>query len=100
MRTVSVITIGLALILAGCGDAKQSSDPGFDKRFNDNFTTKFVESCVTSASKGGVANDLASKLCTCVAGKVNARFSIREKMTLKAEQLKPFANECKASVAS
>ncbi len=82
------------MLLAGCGSAKRSFDNSFDKSFHE----KFVASCVQSAANSGVAQALAGKLCTCASDKVKQRFSVRQKMSLTKEQLKPILLECKASI--
>jgi hypothetical protein len=85
------VVIGLsALLLASCGDSKKA----FDDSFNKSFHEKFVSSCVSSA--GGVDPALASKLCNCAASKVDEKYSVKEKMGLKNEQLMPIVEECKA----
>jgi hypothetical protein len=81
-------------LLGGCGGPKKS----FEDSFNKNFHEKFVGSCVKSATEGGLAQGLAGKLCTCASDKVNERYSVREKMSLKDEQLRPILEQCKASV--
>ena len=84
-----------ALLVAGCGgEAKK----GFDDSFNNQFHEAFISSCVKSATGGGVEQALASKLCTCASDKVKERYSVKEKMGLKNEQLTPIIEECKASV--
>jgi len=84
-----------AMLVAGCsGEAKKN----FDDSFNSQFHEKFISSCVKSATDGGVAQDLATKLCTCASDKVKERYSVKEKMTMKNEQLTPIVEECKAQV--
>jgi hypothetical protein len=39
---------------------------------------------------------MANRLCTCGADKVDQRYSVREKMSLKQEQLAPIVTECRA----
>jgi len=45
-----------------------------------------------------MAQDLASKLCTCASDKVQKRFSMREKMRLGEQQLRPILQECRATI--
>ena len=94
MLARGLTALAFCALLSGCGGAKKSFDDSFDKNFHE----KFVASCVRSATESGVAQDLAGKLCTCASDKVKERFSVREKMNLKEEQLKPILQECKASV--
>jgi ABC-type uncharacterized transport system auxiliary subunit len=94
MLARGLTALALCALLGGCGGAKKS----FDDSFNKNFHEKFVASCVKSATDSGVAQDLAGKLCTCASDKVKERYSVREKMRLKDEQLRPILQECKASV--
>ena len=84
----------MAALVAGCGDAKKS----FDDSFNKSFHEKFVSSCISSATSSGAPQDLADKVCNCGAKKVDERFSVSEKMTLKQEQLNPIVEECKAEL--
>ena len=84
-----------ALLAAGCsGETKKT----FDDSFNNQFHESFISSCVKSATGGGVEQAMATKLCTCASDKVKERYSVKEKMTLKNEQLTPIVEECKASV--
>ena len=92
MREGTFIVLALAGLLAGCGEAKTS----FDDSFNKNFHEKFISSCVASATKAGAPQDMATTLCTCASDKVKERYSVRQKMTLKDEQLMPIVEECRA----
>ena len=89
-----LIVCVMVALLAGCGDAKKS----FEDSFNKSFHEKFVESCVKSAAEAGAPQDMAVKLCDCGVKKVDHRFSISEKMSLKPEQLSPIVEECRAEV--
>ena len=82
-----------ALALTACGEAKQSVDDSFNKSFHE----KFVSSCVGSASKSGVDQALATKLCQCASDKVAERYSAKEKITLGDAQLTPIVKECRAA---
>ncbi|MFL6736017.1 MAG: hypothetical protein ACJ8F4_03030 [Sphingomonas sp.] len=88
------MALALCALLGGCGGPKKS----FDDSFNKNFHEKFVGSCVKSATERGLAQELAAKLCTCASDKVSERYSVRQKMSLKDEQLRPILEQCKASV--
>lgn len=87
------ILSGLALLAAGCGQAKQGFDDGFNTKFHENF----VSSCVESATKAGAAADMATKLCTCASDKIKERYTVKQKMALKNEQLMPIVEECRAA---
>ena len=95
-RMVTRWTTALALctLLGACGNSKQS-----DENANRNFDLKFVASCVQSATSGGVAEDVASKVCACASGKVRQRYSMQEIPRLTPEQVKPIMAQCKASIA-
>ena len=92
MRTGTGIALVLCALLAGCGEAKTS----FDESFNKSFHEKFIASCVSSATKASAPQDMAAKLCTCASDKIKERFSVREKMSLKNEQVLPIVEECRA----
>ena len=94
MRTIGFTTLALGVLVAGCGGTKESFDDSFNKGFHENF----ISSCTSSATRSGVTQDVASKLCTCASDKVKERFSVREKMSLKSEQINPIVAECRASV--
>ena len=84
--------LGLAALLSSCGKKT------FNEAFNKSFDEKMLSSCSASATRAGVSQALAGKLCTCARDKVDERYSVSEKMNLKDEQLKPIAEECKASI--
>jgi hypothetical protein len=90
------------MLLCGCGSSGNSVDDSFNKAFDDGFNRtfreKFISSCVQSASESGVAQNRADKLCKCGSDKIDERYSVHEKMSLKQEQLKPIIEECKASI--
>jgi hypothetical protein len=88
----STTALALFALLAACSSKSHDS---FDQDFKQNF----VSSCVHSATSSGVAQDLASKTCTCAADKVQQRFSMQQKMHLTKEQLTPVMRECRASIA-
>ncbi|HEX4800153.1 MAG TPA: hypothetical protein VFU91_03145 [Sphingomicrobium sp.] len=92
MITRSTKALVLSTLLAACSSKSHDS---FDQDFKQNF----VSSCVHSATSSGVAQDLASKTCTCAADKVQQRFSMQQKMHLTKEQLTPIMMKCRASIA-
>ncbi|HVU28776.1 MAG TPA: hypothetical protein VHE36_00110 [Sphingomicrobium sp.] len=94
MLARGLTSLALCALLCGCGGPKKS----FDDSFNKNFHEKFVGSCVKSATDSGLSQELAGKLCTCASDKVKERFSVREKMNLKDQQLRPILEECRASI--
>jgi major membrane immunogen (membrane-anchored lipoprotein) len=89
------VSIALALALTACGEAKQ----GFDDGFNTKFHQSFVSSCVKSATEAGAPQQAAASLCKCASDKIKERFSVKEKMSLKNEQIIPLVEECRASAA-
>ena len=86
-------TAAAALALAACGEASQ----GFDDGFNTKFHESFVASCVKSATEAGAPQQAATSLCNCASDKIKERFSVKEKMSLKNEQIIPLVEECRAS---
>jgi hypothetical protein len=88
----AAVIVAMSALLAGCGDVKKT----FEDSFNKSFREKFISSCISSATESGVAQDMANRLCTCGADKVDQRYSVREKMSLKQEQLAPIVTECRA----
>ena len=94
MRTRGISLLALSALAAGCGDTKKAFDESFDKSFHE----KMISSCTSSAARSGVSQEIADKVCTCASDKVKERFSVREKMNLKPEQLQPIVAECRASV--
>ena len=94
MRTL-IIALGAAGLLVGCGEAKQ----GFDDGFNTKFHESFVSSCVKSAVGSGAAQEVADKVCACASDKIKERYSAREKMSLKTEQILPLVQQCRGSAA-
>ncbi len=88
-----ILLLGAAGLLGGCGEAKQ----GFDDSFNAKFHESFVSSCVKSATQAGAEAAVADKVCACASGKIKERFSVKEKMSLKNEQILPLVQECRGS---
>ena len=87
----AITTLALCALVCACGSSKKS----FEESFNQNFEQNFVSSCVKSATDSGVDEKFAGLMCRCASNKVNERFSVKEKMSLKVEQLKPIMAECK-----
>ena len=81
----------LALPLAACG---QKSEQAFNAKFDQNFVT----SCVSSAAKTGVPNDLAGKVCGCAIVAIDKKYSATEKLTLSEDQANPIMAECVKTV--
>jgi hypothetical protein len=94
MLARGLTALALCAVLGACGNTGKS----FDDSFNKNFHEKFVASCVQSAAASGVVQDVADKMCACASDKIKERYSVRQKMNLKDEQLRPILLECKASV--
>jgi len=94
MRTTGITLLALGALVAGCGDTKKAFDDSFDKGFHE----KLISSCTSSAMQAGAPQDIATRLCTCASDKVKERYTVREKMNLKPEQLQPIVAECRASV--
>ena len=92
MRTMMTL-LGAAALLVGCGEAKQ----GFDDGFNTKFHESFVTSCVKSATQSGAEQAVADKVCACASDKIKERYSVKEKMSLKTEQILPLVQACRGS---
>jgi hypothetical protein len=90
MRLLGIAAVALAL--AGCGGTKKSFDESFDKSFHESF----VKSCVDSAVKAGAPQAAATTLCSCTSDKIKDKYSTKEKMALKNEQILPLAEACRA----
>ena len=88
-----IILLGAAGLLAGCGGAKDS----FDESFNAKFHESFVSSCVKSAVGAGAEQAVADKVCACASDKIKERYSAREKMSLKNDQILPLVQACRGS---
>lgn len=91
-----MVTAAAALALAGCGGAKKDFDENFDKSFHESF----FKSCVDSAVKAGAQQAAATRLCSCTSDKIKAKFSTKQKMSLKNEQILPLAEACRAEHSS
>ena len=92
MRTM-ILVLGAAGLLTACGEASQ----GFDDGFNTKFHESFVASCVKSSTQAGAAQAVADTVCKCASDKIKDRFSTREKMSLKNDQIIPIVQECSSS---
>ena len=88
-----ILVAGIAALLTACGEAKQ----GFDEGFNTKFHESFVSSCVKSSTAAGAPQEAADSICKCASDKIADRFSTREKMTLKNDQIIPIVQECSSS---
>jgi hypothetical protein len=88
-----IILLGAAGLLAGCGGAKES----FDESFNAKFHESFVASCAKSAVGSGAPQEVADKVCACASDKIKERYSVKEKMSLKTDQILPLVQECRGS---
>ena len=88
-----MLVLGTSALLGACGEAKQ----GFDEGFNTKFHESFVSSCVASGKKTGATQEAAESICKCASDKIADRFSTREKMTLKNDQIIGFVQECSSS---
>ena len=88
-----IMVLGAAAALNACGEAKQGFEEGFDTKFHESF----VSSCVKSSTAAGAPQDAADSICECASDKIKDRFSAREKMTLKNDQIIPIVQECSSS---
>jgi hypothetical protein len=82
-----------AVALTACGEAKQGFEDGFDTKFHESF----VASCVKSSTGAGAPQAAADAICACASDKIKDRFSTREKMSLKNDQIIPVVQECSDS---
>ena len=92
MRTM-ILVLGAAGLLTACGEASQ----GFDDGFNTKFHEGFLASCVKSSTGAGAPQAAADAICKCASDKIKDRFSTREKMSLKNDQIIPIVQECSSS---
>jgi hypothetical protein len=88
-----ILTVAAALALTGCGEAKKGFEDGFDTKFHESF----VKSCVESSTRAGAPQAAADAICKCASDKVKDKFSTREKMSLKNDQIIPIVQECSSS---
>lgn len=91
MRRTPFALLCLALPLAACG---QKSEQAFSEKFDQNF----VSSCVGSATRTGVPQDIAGKVCGCTIAEINKKYSARDKLTLSESQANPIMAECLKTV--
>jgi hypothetical protein len=87
MRRSPFALLCLALALAACGQKSEQA-------FNDKFDRNFISSCVASATKSGVPNDLAGTVCGCTSTEISKKFTAREKLTMSEDQAKPIMAAC------
>jgi hypothetical protein len=92
MRTIFAV-LGAAALVTACGEAKQGFEDGFDTKFHESF----VATCVKSSTQAGAPQAAADSICKCASDKIKDRFSTREKMSLKNDQIIPIVQECSAS---
>lgn len=90
LRTTLALVCLTALITA-CG---QKSEQAFSEKFDQNF----VSSCVGSATRTGVPQDIAGKVCGCTIAGINKKYSARDKLTLSEDQANPIMAECLKTV--
>jgi len=64
----------LLTTLIGCSDPKQKSD----KEFKDAYEKNFVPSCVSSALKNNVSEEMARQKCSCLAHYMTEHYSPSE----------------------
>ena len=88
--------LGAAALLSACGEASQGFEDGFNTKFHENF----VSSCVKSATQAGAAQAMADAACKCASDKIKERFTVKEKMNLKNDQIIPIVQECRAAATS
>jgi hypothetical protein len=88
--------LGALALLSACGEASQ----GFEDGFNTKFHESFVASCVKSATQAGAPQAVADATCKCASDKIKDRFSVKEKMNLKNDQIIPIVQECRGSATS
>lgn len=91
MRGNLLALLCLALPLAACG---QKSEQAFSEKFDQNF----VASCVGSATRTGVPQDIAGKVCGCTIAGINKKYSARDKLTMSEQQANPIMAECLKTV--
>lgn len=91
MRGTPFALLCLALPLAACGEKSEQA-------FSEKFDRNFVSSCIASATRTGVPNDIAGKVCGCTITGINKKYSARDKLTLSESQANPIMAECLKTV--
>ena len=91
-----IMALGAAALLTACGEATQGLEEGFDTKFHDSF----VSSCVKSSTAAGAPQEAADSICNCASDKIKDRYSAREKISLKRDQIIPIVQECSSSYGS
>ena len=84
------------MALTACGEATKGFEDGFDTKFHESF----VASCVKSSTGAGAPQAAADTICKCASDKIKDRFSVKEKMSLKNDQIIPIVQECSSSYRS
>src|SRR5581483_11884029 len=85
--------LALAAASAGCDQFKK----GFDQGFNESFSKKAHDSCVSSSTAHGATPVIAERFCTCVVTQL-APLSPQQKMGLNptSPELKRAQDSCLA----
>ena len=91
-----IMVLGASALLTACGEGKRGLEETFDKEFHKSF----VASCVKSSTAAGAPQEAADSICKCASDKVDERFSAREKVTLKNDQIIGIVQECSSSYRS
>lgn len=94
--TKLVFGLSMALMLAGCGDAGNSMQKGFEDGFKTQFTDNFTKSCQASAGSSGLAADKIAEVCKCTAEALIEKYKPDELMGMKPEEAMPVMKECAA----
>lgn len=96
MTVKTLLIAAFALSLAACGQNGQSEKDkdAFNKGVEQGFDESFTKSCVSGAVKAGAPAPIASKLCTCTAGKIKAKYKGAQLLSITEDQQMALANEC------
>jgi len=89
---------GLAMIamLAGCGQASDSMEKGFDEGFKTQFLDNFNKSCQSSAASSGLAAEKIAEICKCTGDALVEKYKPADLMGMKPEEAMPLMKECAA----
>ena len=87
---------GLAMIasLAGCGDAGNSMQKGFEDGFKTQFIENFNKSCQSSAASSGLSTDMIAEVCKCTGDALIEKYPPAELVKMKPEEAMPLLKEC------
>jgi hypothetical protein len=98
MTVKTKMAFGLAMVamLAGCGDAGEGMQKGFEDGFKTQFTDNFKKSCEASAASSGLAADKIAEVCKCTADALVEKYKPDELMGMKPEDAMPVMKECAA----